>query len=211
LVNTIQQNTILSGSTDRLIRLWDIETGELKKFYSGHTRSIKCLEVLSKRFFASGSNDTTIKIWHLKTGKCVKTLAEHENSVWCLKKLNDHQFSSGSQDQSIKIWSSFGNEIKCVKTFHVDFGIITRLEMIESLNFLVSSSMVIHVWDLNTYQCVWRLTPNENSKVRYFQILPNNRIISSQKNNTLEIFCLNTGKSLRVLKDIEANFIETIV
>ena len=70
--------------------------------------------------------------------------------------------------------------------------------------------MVIHFWDLNTHQCVWRLIPNENSIVRHLQILSNNRIITSQKNKTLEIFCLNTGKSLRVFKNVDANLIETI-
>ena len=210
MTRTAQPDTIISGTINKKICLWNIKTGKLKKFYKGHTKSLKCLEVLSERFFASGSNDSTIRIWHFQTNKCVRTLMGHTNSVFCLKKLNEFQFASGSQDQSIKIWGSFENSIECVRTLYVNWGTITRLEVVESLNFLVSSSMVIHVWNMNTYQCVWRLIPNQSSTVKCLRILPNKRIITGQKNKTLELFCLNTGKSLRVIKDVDVYLIEAI-
>jgi WD40 repeat protein len=59
--------TIVSGSIDDRIKVWDVHTGECKKTLRGHT-----VGVLSVAFdgttIVSGSYDRTVKVWDVHTG-----------------------------------------------------------------------------------------------------------------------------------------------
>src|SRR5207253_6853636 len=48
----------LSGSGDRTLRLWDVETGQHIRSFEGHTAPVRCVAISHDGQFAlSGSND----------------------------------------------------------------------------------------------------------------------------------------------------------
>ena len=65
--------TILSGSVDKTIRVWQARTTSPTGFYlvttlEGHESSINCLAIFKgTNFFASGSADATIRIWRIES------------------------------------------------------------------------------------------------------------------------------------------------
>jgi hypothetical protein len=61
----IAGNKIVSGSVDRTIRIWDINTGQCLKILHGHTGSIFSVCVAGDRI-VSGSDDNTIRIWAMQ-------------------------------------------------------------------------------------------------------------------------------------------------
>jgi WD40 repeat protein len=63
-----------TSSTDKTIKVWEIESGECLKTLSGHDSDVKCVIKLPDNQLASGSHDRTIKIWDLNSGSCVKTI-----------------------------------------------------------------------------------------------------------------------------------------
>ena len=62
---------IASGSDDKTVRVWHVETGECIKTFEGHNGSVNsvCFSSDGKKI-ASGSGDKTVRVWHVETGEC---------------------------------------------------------------------------------------------------------------------------------------------
>ncbi|PQE33301.1 Transcriptional repressor tup1 protein [Rutstroemia sp. NJR-2017a WRK4] len=55
---------VLSGSKNKAVRLWDIQTGKSELVLRGHENSVTCIAASSsKGYFATASGDMTAKIW----------------------------------------------------------------------------------------------------------------------------------------------------
>jgi len=79
----------LSGSEDRTIKLWNINTTNKKKrcvfTYKGHTEAVNAVTWITSNddesennqkkdaFFVSGSEDHVLKLWNLSTNSCIYT------------------------------------------------------------------------------------------------------------------------------------------
>jgi WD40 repeat protein len=70
--------TLFSGSGDKTIKVWDLNSGECLRTLEGHSDCVNAV-ALSKDgcILVSGSRDNTIKIWDLNSGSCMRTLEGH--------------------------------------------------------------------------------------------------------------------------------------
>src|SRR5947207_1996005 len=60
----------LSGSLDRTVRLWDVETGSMLKKLEGHHDTVLSVAFSpTGRHAVSGSSDKTVILWDLETAK----------------------------------------------------------------------------------------------------------------------------------------------
>ena len=100
---------LVSGSRDRTLRKWDLETQRLiGKPLQGHSASVLCLQFDNSKdedVIISGSSDTDVIIWRYSTGELVERITQaHREPVLNLK--FDHRFLvTCSKDKSIKIWN----------------------------------------------------------------------------------------------------------
>jgi WD40 repeat protein len=98
--------TLASGSEDRTIKLWDLQTKKEIATLTGHIKAVRQV-VFSPdgQTLASGSEDKTIKLWGLQTKKEIATLTGHIKAVRQVVFSPDGQtLASGSEDGTIKIW-----------------------------------------------------------------------------------------------------------
>jgi WD40 repeat protein len=57
---------LASGSWDKTIKIWNVETGQEVQSLSGHDRPVYAVAYdAGGRWLASGSEDGTIKLWRL--------------------------------------------------------------------------------------------------------------------------------------------------
>ena len=73
-------NVLVSGSTDRTVRVWDIEKGKCTHVFQGHTSTVRCLQILmptpvegksrdqvmpKQPLIITGSRDSNLRVWRL--------------------------------------------------------------------------------------------------------------------------------------------------
>jgi WD40 repeat protein len=63
--------SLVSGSYDKTVKLWDVQTGGVVKTFCGHTDTVNSVSISSNcTTIASGSGDQTIHLWDIPTGEC---------------------------------------------------------------------------------------------------------------------------------------------
>ena len=98
------ENEILSGSEDRTIRQWDLNTYTCLKTIEGHTDAV--LKVISAPDgkIISGSNDNTVKIWDLINLK-EQTLKDHKMGVNHILLIKQEYLLTGSLDKLVYVYN----------------------------------------------------------------------------------------------------------
>jgi len=100
-------NTLVSGSYDRTIKVWDLQiTGQLAyPPLRGHTGRIEAITINPNgEILASASRDG-VRLWNLQTGELLAVLGGHGDWVKSLAFSNDGRFlATGGFDRIIKIW-----------------------------------------------------------------------------------------------------------
>jgi len=107
--------TLVSGSDDSKIKLWDIQTGKEIRTLTGHKHFVRSVNFSPDgKTLVSGSYDETIKLWNVQTGEEIRTLTGHDDSVNSVNFSPDGQtLVSGSGDNTIKLWNvQTGEEIR---------------------------------------------------------------------------------------------------
>ncbi|KAF1822008.1 WD40 repeat-like protein [Dissoconium aciculare CBS 342.82] len=110
-VYTIQHigDTLVSGSRDASIRIWDLSTYRLKaKPLYGHDASVLCLQFDDRPeedIIISGGSDNYVIVWKFSTGEIIKKMTDaHTESVLNLR-FDERYLVTCSKDKTIKIWN----------------------------------------------------------------------------------------------------------
>ncbi|KAK4543007.1 hypothetical protein LTR36_006005 [Oleoguttula mirabilis] len=110
-VYTIQHTSkhMVSGSRDKTIRKWDLETYRLIGApLKGHDASVLCLQFDERPehdIIVSGGSDNYLIIWRFSTGQIIKKHTHaHSESVLNLR-FDDRYIVTCSKDKTIKIWN----------------------------------------------------------------------------------------------------------
>lgn len=73
---------VITGSDDRLVKIWSLRTGDLLFTLRGHVGNITDLAVNhSNTLLASSSDDKTVRVWEISTGAPVAVLVGHSSVV----------------------------------------------------------------------------------------------------------------------------------
>ena len=108
----------VSGSSDKTVRVWDLEGDQPPRVLEGHTGAVKAVALLAdgKRAI-SGSDDKTIRVWDLEGGVPPRVLEGHTNQVNAVAiSANGKRAISGSGsfvssiDNSVRIWDLEGDQ-----------------------------------------------------------------------------------------------------
>ncbi|ETO23554.1 WD-40 repeat-containing protein [Reticulomyxa filosa] len=116
--------TICSGSFDKTIRIWDIETIKQLIIFKEHescVSSVKYKPNEAGNIILSGSNDKTVRLWDIRSGKMIQIFYGHKSNVRSVEyspfELNNNEIGyysnvicSGSLDNTIRFWDIRSNK-----------------------------------------------------------------------------------------------------
>jgi WD40 repeat protein len=182
---------IITGSADKMIKIWDFTMGKCISTLKGHTGRVWALQFEGTRL-VSGANDKTLKIWDLRdTRACTMTLQRHTQSIRCLQ-FDSNKIMSGSNDRTIKLWDV--NTGQCLHTLkgHTDW--VRCLKFDDSKMVSGGFDETIKIWDMHNGKCFNTLKGHTDA-VMCVQF-DSRRIVSGSKDKTLIIwdFCKRNSK-----------------
>jgi len=196
---------LASGSTDRSIKLWHLESGTLLHTWvgrslrspTGHTEAVTTLAFSADgRTLISGSEDCTLRWWDLETRKLMRRSPEHG---WLISALalsqNSSILASGGGDGLINLWDQESGEPLAHLHKHRDR--ISTLLLSPDGQTLVSGSYdrTIRLWDLRDDRLM-RTLWGHGDRISALAISPNwLTLISTGWDRTLRFWDLSEGKA----------------
>ena len=195
--------TLASGSYDKTIKLWDLETGQFRNL-KGHEKSVTSVSFSSDgKTLASGSNDGTIKLWNLETGKEIPTHMEHDSSVKSVSFSPDGKtLASGSTDGTIKLWNLETGQFRTVKGYAIH-STVWSVSFSPNGKTLASLSNdgTIKLWNVETAKAI--LTPKRqghDSNDMSMSFSPDGKTLAyGSDDKTIKLWNLETGKEIPTL------------
>ncbi|XP_072177966.1 uncharacterized protein [Diadema setosum] len=197
---------IVSGSSDKTIKVWNIRTNSPWSVQTlvGHSGTVRCLHLEGNRL-VSGSTDCTIKVWDLSMQSswssiaCRVTMVGHDDTVRCLQ-VDDEKVVSGSYDRTLKVWDIRTGQ--CRVTLRGHQGAVICLQFDDTKIVSGSADKSIKIWSLAEGVCVRTLTGHQNS-VTCLQF-DASKIISGSLDSNLKFWDLKTGESTSTIDWVNA-------
>ncbi|KAI0077105.1 WD40 repeat-like protein [Panus rudis PR-1116 ss-1] len=137
--------TLVSGSYDCTVRIWDIITGNCKWVLVGHTQKVYSVVLdIHRNIACSGSMDGTVRVWNLSTGECQHTLSGHTSLVGLLG-LSPSYLVSAAADSTLRVWDPDTGELRHTLAAHN--GAITCFQH-DEFKVLSGSDGTLKMWDI---------------------------------------------------------------
>ena len=171
---------LVSGSSDKTVRIWDAVTGECEQTLEGHSSAVTSasfspdgtkvvsgsygMKVVSADDSLLGGPDSTVRIWDAVTGECERTLEGH---LWYVTSasfsLDGTKVVSGSADKTVRIWDAVTGE--CERTLEGHSNVVNSALFSPDGTKVVSGSQdqTVRIWDAVTGE--WKQTLEGHSNV----------------------------------------------
>ena len=181
--------SLVSGSEDRTVRLWDIQTGGVVRIFHGHTHWISSVSISSDQTtIASGSCDMTIRLWNTQTGQChcvIDGLSGIPDSV-SFSPTNSQHLMSASQDNTVQQWDINGYPIgPAYAGYYATFSP-------DGIHFISWGKGVIMVWNSNSGVIVTKCqVPSGN--VGHCCFSPNGKLVAGASYSTIYIWDITSS------------------
>jgi WD40 repeat protein len=207
LAMTPDGKILASGSDDKTIKLWQLQTGRELVTLKGHSKPVNSLAMSQDgEILASGSEDKTIKLWQLNTGLQVGSItmggwfSGDSGCVYAVAiSVQEQILVSLSKSGAVKLWNlRTGQEISRLKG---DTSWVQSIAISPDGQLLASGSGdTIKLWNLGTGREL-RVLTGHNSWVRTVAFSPNGQILASGSDDaTIKLWHLRTGRELGTLK-----------
>ncbi len=202
VIFTPDKKYIITGSSDKTIKVWDIRTGKEKKTLTGHGDYITSLSITKDgKYLASSSWDGTVHIWSLKKWKILTTLEgqfSYINSVSFSP--TDKIVAFGGTDKKIFIFDYMLGEL--VQTLEGHTDTIQTITFSPDGKLIASggSDQTIRIWDVETGNLLKTINGHKDI-VKSLVFSPDGKfLVSGSWDSTIKVWNVKTGTLIKTLK-----------
>jgi len=174
--------SLVSGSHDKTVKLWDMQTGGVIKTFKGHTHYISSVSISADcTTIASGSYDRTIHLWDIQTGECHHIIKQedHVNYV-CFSPLDSKHFMSISGK---KIWQW---DTSCQQIAPEYDGSCIAFSL-DGTQFVVCKKSVVEVQSSYSKEIITKFHV-DNTYIQCCCFSPDNRVVALAVYNAIHIW-----------------------
>lgn len=211
--------SIVTGSSDKILRIWDAELGTVRRMFAGHSGEIRNVawshdgETIASSNNTIGANkDGLVYLWEIETIEPATFLQGNELAVirdlaWC----HADRYVAGASGHSIYIWdvTKGGNPA----TLNGHEGFVNSVSWSLDDKFLASCGFdrTIRIWNTETKN-IHSIKEGHSSVVSEVSWSPNTQtLVSSGRDGTVRVWNLDDEKPTRVFKDATASVEESVI
>ncbi len=205
-VNTViftqDKKYIITGSSDKTIKVWDVKTGKNVKTLTGHADYITSLSITKDgKYLASSSWDGTVNIWSLKKWKILTTLEgqfSYINSA--VFSPTDKIVAFGGTDKKIFIFDYMLGELVQTLEGHTDTIHAITFSPDGKLIASGGSDQTIRIWDVETGKLLKTISGHKDI-VKSLVFSPDGKfLVSGSWDSTVKVWNVKTGTLIKTLK-----------
>src|SRR6202035_1644128 len=211
--------TLVSGSTDKAIRLWDAGSGRLlRPPMSGDSDTVSSVAFTPNgKRIVSGSFDRSILIWDVDSGQLVRALHDDPNgawmtppAVWSIAISSDGmRIVAGSADAAVKVWNIDTGELLSSPRYHRD--VVTSVAFFPNSKAVVTASKdgTVDIWDSEIRRPQRTLTDHPGPILSVAVSPDGKRIAAGGSGNSIVIWNAATGQVIGKLAT-EADAVDSV-
>jgi WD40 repeat protein len=171
-------SSLASGSSDRVIRLWDPRSGSISASLYGHQESINALAFNPQgTLLVSSSKDETMKVWDAKSGALLHTIDVRGDGIWGIQAMafspNGKSLVTAGENASLRVWDA--NLWKVERSLHSREA---RLSFLRDENDRTSKALSVV------------FSPDGT------------QILSGHDDGTIRLWDVQTGQTIRTIKSV---------
>jgi len=220
LVRTIEEpgsgiEGIISASTaagdvglatfgQKVLHVWDLETGERLNTLEGHEDRVTCVSVTPDgRRAISGGADHALCLWDLESGRCVKRF-RGDGSLSCVSITPDGERAFSGGFEKLRLWDlALAKPLLVIERpgmFFADLSVTPDGRLALSLcRPRWSSESTLELWDLTSARCLRELEGQPGSDTSVRLSADGRRAIAGSADKHLRVWNLETGECVDTL------------
>jgi WD40 repeat protein len=198
--------TLVTGSRDKSIRVWDLNTTKVIRMLQGHNDEITTL-AFSKdgTQLASASKDQNIRIWSLSSADEHRNFAGHEGYVWSAAFTTDGKFfASGGADRAIIIRNTATGEV--VKKIDAHKLAVTALAFNADGSRIVSAGgdQLVKLWNAKTGELIKEFKGHTAAVMAVVFSNDGKQILSGGADKEARLWDVEKGTSLQTFPNVRS-------
>jgi guanine nucleotide-binding protein subunit beta-2-like 1 protein len=192
----------LSGSWDKTMRLWDLNTGATVRKFSGHTKDVNAVAFSGdNRQIVSGSRDKSIRLWNT-LAECKYTITEDVHTDW----ISSVVFSpsakmplivSAGWDKLVKVWSLGNLTLQSDLKGHTGYLNTVTMSPDGSLCASGGKDGTAMLWDLNKGEHLYELDGSD--VIHELTFSPNRYWLCAATGSAIKIWDLESKSTVAEL------------
>lgn len=195
------QKTLVSGSYDRTIKFWDVQTGKCLQVWQIDDLVWDVQFSPDGQTLASSHEDGSIRLWHIASGHCLRHLAGHSAQAGGMA-FHPHKplLVSSGFDCTVKVWNLTTGD--CLQTLKGHRGAVWTVAVNPQGTLLASASFdyTVKLWDIATGEWLHTLSLH-TGRLQAIKFSPDGRTLASAgADSIIRLWNAQTGQCLSVLQ-----------
>ena len=161
--------TLVSGGQDKAIKIWDLQTGQLRKTFQSDSGEIQALAIAPDgKTVVSGSGDRMVRIWDITSNQPPQMLKGHSSDIRQVEISSDGKTIISSTYGEIKVWDLATGQLKAtlpnLPTAEIKIGpVLLESQPPRFYPLAISSDGKTALVELDSKLVVWNLATNQQT------------------------------------------------
>jgi WD40 repeat protein len=188
----------LSGCSDRLVKVWDLDSGQCLHTLEGHEGPVEAVAFLSGDRLAISTCYRGAKIWDLDTGRCVRTLAGFSGGISPLPGSTS-RFLLGRSRGGFELWDvDAADSLRSFSDYYCACDIAVSGDGSRAAT-TTTGYATIDIWEVGTGERIRTLKGHTHHVTASAISSDGTRVLSASQDRTLKLWDTDTGQCVRTL------------